>query len=191
MAEQGLSREGLERIFERIDDFNRRDPRGKELDYGRRMSACLARFAPEASEALQVAARAQHIGRWMIPRSDYPTDRAGYKRWRSDLGRLHADKAAEILAEAGWGEERIARVKSLLQKKMLKTDPECQTLEDIACLVFLEHELADFAPRHPENKIIHILRRTWLKMSERGRQAALRLPLAPELRALIDKALAE
>ncbi len=185
-----MSETRLEQALSRIDAFNRGDPEGKELLYSQRMSAWLGKLAPEASEALQIAARAQHIGRWTIPRDSYPRDRAGYKRWRTDLGRFHADKTAEILAEVGYDEELIARVESLLQKKMLKTDPECQTLEDVICLVFLEYYFADFAPQHSEDKVVNILRRTWIKMSDRGRHAALDLDIEPELRRLVEKALA-
>ncbi len=191
MAEPGLSESRLDRALERIDAFNGQDPHGKELDYGRRMSTCLAAFEPDASEALQIAARAQHIGRWTIPRNRYPKDRAGYKAWRTELAAFHAAKTAEILAEIGYGDELIARVKSLLQKKMLKTDAECQTLEDVICLVFLQTEFAAFAPQHPEDKIVHILRRTWIKMSQRGQKAALELEMPPELGVLLEKALGD
>ena len=190
MAESQLGDKQLQEALERIDAFNGKDPRRQELLYGQRMSAWLGKLEPKASEALRVAARAQHIGRWTIPRSSYPMDRAGYKRWRTELGKFHAEKAGEILLEVGYGEELIARVKSLLQKKMLKTDSECQTLEDVICLVFLEHYFADFASQHPEEKVIHILQRTLIKMSDRGRQAALELNLPPDLRRLVEKALA-
>ena len=181
-----------------IDEFNRQDPRTElvdgrpvpvELAYSRRMTAWLERLEPDASEELRLAARAQHIGRWRIPRDERPRDRHGYKEWRTDLAKLHAETVAELMREAGYGAESIARVGALVVKKGLKTDPECQTLEDVICLVFLEHYFAEFAPQHPEEKVIFILRRTWIKMSERGRAAALDLPLPPDLGALVGKAL--
>lgn len=49
----------------------------KELLYAQRMSQMQERYAPEASEAVRLAVRAQHIQRWKIPRSDYPMDRRG------------------------------------------------------------------------------------------------------------------
>ena len=182
--------EKLRRAIERIDAFNAQDPRGKELPYSRRMTAWLEKLEPGASEALQIAARAQHIGRWTSPRENYPMDRVGYKRWRTDLADFHARTTAEILREVGYDDDLIGRVESLLKKKNLKTDPECQTLEDVICLVFLEHYFAEFAPKHPEEKVVFILRRSWIKMSDRGRQAALGLELSPELGALVEKALA-
>lgn len=180
----------LDCAFDRIDAFNRGDPNGKELIYGRRMSDRLDQFEPGASEELRIAARAQHIGRWRIPRGNYPMDRRGYKAWRTELAKLHAQTAAEILRECGYGGETIERVSSLLQKKKLKVDPEAQTLEDVACLVFLEHYFAEFAAQHSDEKVIRILQRTWIKMSGRGRDAALKLPLTDHERSLVERALA-
>ena len=39
-------------------------------------------------------------------------------------------------------------------------------------------------------KVVSILQKTWAKMSERGHEAALALPLSPECLALVQKALA-
>jgi hypothetical protein len=178
----------------KIDEANSQDPNrvgGEpgEVVYSRRMSGWLLRLEPSAGEALQLAARAQHIRRWEIPRGKYPITRAGYHQWRTALYSFHADAAEKILREAGYGEEIVARVRSLLRKEKLKRDTEMQTLEDVACLVFLENYFADFAPKHDEEKVIGILRRTWKKMSERGHRAALALELPGEARRLIEKAL--
>jgi hypothetical protein len=154
------------------------------------MTGWLERLAPEASEPLRLAIRAQHLCRWTIPRSQYPMDRRGYHQWRTHLARFHAEKAGEILCEVGYDAATIARVQALLRKEGLKSDPETQLLEDVACLVFLESYFADFSRQHDEEKLITILRRTWLKMSPRGHQAALALDLPLEARALIEKALA-
>jgi hypothetical protein len=181
----------------RIDDANRDDPNRevhqgrehpRELLYAERMSAWLERLAPGAAEAVQLAARAQHIRRWEIPRDRYPMDRDGYRRWRTDLGKFHADTAGRILRGVGYDEATVERVGSLLRKEQLKTDADCQLLEDVICLVFLEYELADFAKKHDEEKLIHILRRTWKKMSPRGHQAALALPLPEGLRSIVERA---
>ena len=183
-----------------IDAANARDPNRTvvdrvksphELHYARRMSQWLARLEPGATEALRLAVRCQHLQRWMIPRSQYPMTRAGYHRWRTELARFHADRAGEILAEVGYDEITVRRVQALVRKEGLKTDPETQTLEDVACLVFLEDELGDFAARHDEAKVVNILVRTWGKMSQRGRDAALGLDLPPAQRALIAKALSQ
>jgi len=161
-----------------------------ELLYAQRMTEWLGRLYPDASEPLCLAARAQHIRRWEIPRDTYPIDRAGYHRWRTTLYTFHADTAERILREVGYDDATIARVRSLLRKERLKADPESQALEDVACLVFLESYFADFAAKHEDEKVITILRRTWAKMSEKGQAAALALPLAPAARTLVERALA-
>ena len=166
-------------------------PQAKELLYGRRMSACLAEVYPEASVELQLAARAQHLERWRTPRNSYPEGRVGYLTWRRDLKAFHAERAAEILRDLGFDETVIARVGALLRKERLKQDPESQALEDVACLVFLTHHFAAFAEGHDESKLVDILRKTWRKMSERGRQAALALPLEGRPLQLVQAALAE
>lgn len=176
--------------LEKIDAANSLDPLEKELLYSRRMTEWLNRLEPEASESLRLAARAQHIMRWKIPRSDYPMDRAGYHRWRTRLYDFHADAAAKILREAGYDDATIARVRSLIRKERIKSDPEMQTLEDVICLVFLENYFHEFAQDHDEQKLITILQRTWKKMSERGHAAALGLPMKAGDRAIIEKALA-
>ena len=152
------------------------------------MTATLDRFAPDASEAVRLAARCQHIRRWTVPRDTYPDGRDGYRRWRTDLARFHADTAAAILRGAGYGGDTVARVGALLRKERLKSDPEVQLLEDVACLVFLQHYLPAFAPRHDADKLAGILRKTWRKMSARGHAAALKLDLDPSLRQLVAQA---
>lgn len=163
----------------------------KELLYAQRMSERLNEFAPEASEALQLAARCQHICRWKIPRGDYPMDRKGYLRWRNDLQRYHAELAGKIMHKAGYAEDMIKRVQFLLQKKKLKRDPETQILEDVICLVFLEHYFADFAKKYPEKKLLEILEKTWVKMSEKGRTVALEIDFPDSVNPVIQKLLAK
>lgn len=181
----------------RFDRANAEDPRAetvdgvahpKELLYAQRMSAALERFAPEASEVVRLAARCQHVRRWTVPRADYPPGRAGYRRWRTERGRFHAETAGAILRAAGYGDDAVGRVQALLRKERLKADPEAQLLEDVVCLVFLRHYLAPFAARHEDEKVVGILRKTWRKMSDRGRAAARDVELAPEPRTLVDRA---
>ena len=183
----------------RIDAANAADPNRTaadgaqvphELHYARRMTQWLDRLEPAASEALRLAVRCQHLCRWMIPRADFPMTRPGYHQWRTTLARFHADKAAEVLRAVGYDAQTVGRVQSLVCKEGLKTDSETQTLEDVACLVFLEDELADFAARHEEAKVVAILRKTWGKMSPRGRDAAAALDLPSAARDLLTKALA-
>ena len=183
----------LEEALARIDAVNAEDPRRdrgepSELVYAQRMTGWLERLAPDASEELRLAVRAQHIARWRVPRERFPEGRAGYKRWRSECARMHADVAGEILAEVGYEGAAVARVRTLLTKQRLASDPEVQTLEDVACLVFLEHTFAGFAEKHERDKLVEIVRKTWGKMSERGRAAAAGLALPPELAAIVAEA---
>jgi len=173
----------------RFDAANAEDPDGEELVYAQRMSEWLEKFAPGASESLRLAARSQHIRRWEIPRNRYPMDRAGYHRWRNELAAFHAKTAGEILRGVGYDDATVGRVQSLLKKERLKEDPEAQLLEDVICLVFLEHYLPEFAAKHEEEKVIGILRKTWRKMSERGHDVAMKLPLDTESRILVEEAL--
>lgn len=177
-----------------IDTANAADPHSIEVAgamrpsghvYGERMSAALAALYPDASEALQLAARAQHLCRWKVPRRDYPEGRAGYHRWRNDLKRLHAQWAADILAANGYDEAMIARTGALIRKEGLATDPETQALEDAACIVFITYELEDFAAKHDDAKLVGILAKTWAKMSARAHEKALTLDLPPRIRRLL------
>ena len=157
----------------------------KELLYAMRMSEMLERYAPEASEAVKLAVRTQHIQRWKTPRSNYPMDKQGYLQWRTGLYKFHADTAGDIMKRTGYDDEMIARVKKIVGKKGLKVNPETQQMEDVVDLVFLEHYLSGFAAQHPEYdeaKWIPIIRKTWEKMSKRAHEFALsgkiRLPEA-------------
>ncbi len=162
----------------------------KELIYGQRMTQTLESFDQDASEALRLAARSQHICRWEIPRSSYPMDRVGYLKWREDLKKFHAAKASEILDSLDYDIETIERVSFLLQKKKLKKDEETQALEDIICLVFLTYYYEDFLSKHKNEKVIDILQKTWRKMSEKGQQAALKGSYSKKALDLIQQALA-
>jgi hypothetical protein len=187
----------------RFDAANAEDPsrelvagreHPKALLYAQRLTAMLARFVPEASEALRLAARCQHVQRRKIPRADYPMTRAGYHQWRTRLRDFHAALAEATLAEVGYDAAAIARVCSLIRKERLKTDVEAQALEDVVALVFLESYLAEFAAAHGdygEAKLVDILTKTAKKMSPRGRGAALTqidVPnaLAPVVRKAIE-----
>ena len=192
----------FQRAIRSIAEANGEDPNSevddgvaqpKELLYGMRMQRWVEALDPHAPEALRIAARSQHIRRWEIPRSDYPMDRKGYLRWRTTLYAFHADTASEILRAADYDEETIGRVRTLLQKRNLRTDADVQTLEDAAALVFPDHHLEDFLKRDDigEEKAIEIIRKTWNKMTERGHKAAAGLELAPASTALLEKALTD
>ena len=179
-----------------IDAANAQDPNResddgapKALRYAERMTQTLASLCPDASDTLKLAARAQHIKRWVIPRVTYPEGRQGYHQWCKALYQFHADQAAIVMREAGYGAEPIATVKSLLCKEGLASNPDMQALEDTACLVFLEHYFPAFAQQHDEAKVVSIVRKTWKKMSPRGHVAAQLLTFQEREGAMIEKAL--
>ena len=190
--------EKLVTVLAAIDALNESDPNKEFLDgktwarerlYSERMSARLALFCPTASEELQIAARAQHVQRWKSPRSDYPEGKTGYYRWRTDLGKMHAAVTASLMHESDYSENQIGRVQKLLTKQGIKQDKEVQLLEDVICLVFIEHYFLPFAAKHTESKVADIVKKTWKKMSDMGHAAALQLDLLGEARSILTKAL--
>jgi len=193
-----MSEQRIQQAIELIDQINQCDPvtelvdgvaQPKEWLYGIRMSECLAEFMPEASTALQIAARAQHIKRWSIPRSAHPLGREGYYKWRQSLGRLHAEEAMAIAVQVGCAEDEVQAIGRMLRKEKIKRDPQVQALEDVICLVFLKHYFSAFSEKHTPEKLIVIVQKTWAKMSEKGHDAALKLPFTANQQALLVKAL--
>lgn len=189
-------------VMAAIDGANARDPKTVEIDgravpaellYGRRMSAALAAMAPDAPELLRIAVRGQHIERWSSPRASYPAGRAGYLKWRSDLKDYHARRIGEIMTAAGYAPEEAARAGALVRKERLRTDPQAQTLEDVACIVFLAHYLDEFLGKTDADdaKLTRILAQTWKKMSPQGHAEAGRLDLPPHVLALLKRGLEE
>lgn len=188
MTTTGLEAGGdLDAALARIDDCHREDPAGAALGHARTVSDWVERLRPQASAGLRVAARAQHIRRWHVPRGSYPRNRPGYLRWRADLQTFHADQTEAILRACGFDGPFIERVRSLMHKQGLDHDPETQALEDALCLTFMERQLEAFSREQPEAKLQRILRRTWDKMSPAGQQAALSLRLPDEVRALLAR----
>ncbi len=161
----------------------------KELLYSQRISQKLLQFKPDASKALQIAARAHHICRWKIARDAYPMNRIGYLKWRETLKKMHADITAEILKEVGYEDEFIAHVSFLINKKLIKKNEETQTLEDVICLVFLDYYFEEFTEKHDHAKVIDILQKTWLKMSEEGHTEALKIKYSEKSLILIKQAI--
>ncbi len=161
----------------------------KELLYAQRMTRTLLQFKPDASKALQIAARAQHICRWKIARNEYPMDRVGYLKWRETLKRMHADITVEILKEVGYETVFTDRVSLLINKKLIKKNEESQILEDTICLVFLEYYFEAFAAKHTDEKVIDILKKTWVKMSDNGHAEALKIPFSDSSLTLVKQAI--
>jgi hypothetical protein len=165
----------LENVLLEIDAYNRKDPHGREFMYSDRLTQWVFTLNPAPSEALRIAARGQHIGRWKSPRDAYPMDRAGYLRWREDLKRFHADTVGQIMAKEGYAEYEIEAVRQIILKKNYKTNSDAQTIEDALCLVFLETQFEALKEKTPDAKMSDILKKTWNKMSEAGKKAALAL----------------
>lgn len=161
----------------------------KELLYSQRMTRTLLKFNPNASKAVQIAARAQHICRWQIARNEYPMDRVGYLKWRETLKKMHADLTAEILQQVGYDDEFVTRVKKIILKKLIKKNEESQLLEDTICLVFLDYYFDEFAAKHTDEKVIDILQKTWVKMSGKGHEAAMQIPYSEKGLVLVKQAI--
>ncbi|MBI2496656.1 MAG: DUF4202 domain-containing protein [Opitutae bacterium] len=187
------------RARELIDAAHAADPkrapdgRAAELVYADRMEAWVARLVPDASSLLRLAARCQHLARWSVPRATYPAGKAGYLSWRKSLYGKQAARARELLLAAGVPPAGAGEAAAWIAKTSLKTNPGTQALEDAACLVFLENEIADFAALHadyPAEKFTDIIRKTWRKMSPAAQSAALGLNLPPAIAALVRAAVA-
>ena len=175
----------IDRARALVDEVHAADPsrapdgRGAELVYADRMEAWVRQLVPDADELLRLAARCQHLERWSVPRDEYPMDRDGYNAWRRTLYDKQAERARELLLEAGVDPADADEVATWVAKKGLRRNPGTQALEDAACMVFLEHEIAGFAAKHPDytrEKMVRILDRIWKKMSPGAREAALALP---------------
>ena len=194
-----MSTSQLQQVFSAIDAINAQDPNStlidnseqpNELLYGQYMSACLNQYWPDANERLQIAVRAQHIKRWHLKRTEFDTGKAGYLKWRKELGKYHAQLTKGLMLENNYSEADAEQTACIIRKEKLKSNDDSQTLEDVACLVFLSHYFDAFAAKHTEEKIIRIVQLTWRKMSARGHEIALSLTLPDHLAAIVGKALA-
>lgn len=187
----------IEKAFALFDAYNSNDIHQdktddklipKEFLYAVRMTEKLYHYAPDASEAVRLAARCQHIGRWEIPRDSYPMDKKGYLQWRSQLALHHSKIAGDILEECGYDNQLIDNVKFLLQKKQLHQNPDTQLLEDVICLVFIQFYLEEFAQQHEDDKVVDILKKTMKKMSSQALVAAGKISVSNRVKKMIEKA---
>lgn len=168
----------LTAAFGLIDAANRADPTVEDgqpaaLLYGQRMSAELERLFPTASDVLRIAARGQHVERWLLPRGEFPEGRDGYLAWRREQARRHALRISAIMAEAGYDHAAQDRAGVLLRKEGLKRDPEVQALEDVICFVFLRWYFQPFAGKQAPDALLKIVEKTARKMSDAGRARVL------------------
>ncbi|MDR0808797.1 MAG: DUF4202 domain-containing protein [Gemmobacter sp.] len=177
----------LAAVLDAIDGANAADPTPEEgrpaaLLYGERMSAELARQVRDASDLLRIAARGQHVERWLLPRAAYPEGKEGYLNWRREQGRRHAERVAGMMADAGYDAAAQARIGVLLRKEGIKRDAEVQALEDVICFVFLRHYFAPFAAKHGADDLRGIVAKTARKMSASARiRALVEFTLPPDL----------
>jgi hypothetical protein len=196
---RGLTPEQLEAALAPIDRANAVDPNRVAWRGGSEPLAQLQgvlatdwvhRLRTDADPALLLAARAHHLRRWTVPRATYPAGRAGYLRWRKDLKQRHADELAEVLAPLALDPALVARAGRLITRVDLQTDPDARTVEDAACLVFLQLQLDGVAEAlADEDHVVEILRKTARKMSADGLAAAATIELSPTGAALLARAL--
>jgi hypothetical protein len=182
-----------------IDAANADDPetieirgerRPKEQTHAEMMTEWVRRLNPDAVDAQLLAARAHHLRRWSIPRASFPDGRPGYLRWRTALKKQHADEVGQLLQREGYEPDVVELVQRIVRKDGLKSDAMVQTHEDALCLVFLETQLLDLARDQGDDKTIEIIRKTVVKMSEQGIEAALALDLPADAVSLIGRAMA-
>lgn len=163
-----------------------------ETHYSQKMESYLSRRSPDASDVLKLAICGQHFRRWEVPRDQFPMTKIGYHSWRTHLKKRQAKLIGEILEQSGYSADDSKRCMALIEKEGLKQgEPEVQVLEDVACLVFLDDQFDEFKEKHDEEKIVTILKKTWVKMSKEGQNMALQIPMTEDCKALIVKALGE
>ena len=170
------------------------DGRPAELVYGERTEAWVLRLVPAAPPLLRLAARCQHLERWLVPRSTFPEGKAGYLTWRRSLYVKQAERARALLLEAGVPAAEAAEAATWVSKTGLKTNPGTQAIEDAAVFVFLENEISAFAAQHadyPREKFVDILRKSWRKLSPAAQQMAGTLTLPPGIAELVQEATAQ
>ena len=145
-----------------IDAANAADPthvdvRGERvalaLIHGRLATEWIERLVDDPDEILMIAARAHHLRRWELPRDSYPLGRPGYLRWRRDQKARHAKDVAAILEPCGYGPAEIEEVQRLIRRESVEG---AQDVEDAACLVFIETQLASLAERMDQIGRAHV-----------------------------------
>ena len=195
-----MSTARIEKVLEQFDSYNKQDPHSVTWDsiaypaeyfYALQLYEWVKKLAPQASEDLLLASRCQHIGRWKIPRNQYPPGKAGYYNWRNDLAKFHAETAGKLMTAAGYNEEEIKTVQHILLKENLRKDGVVQVMENALCLVFLQFQYEDFIAKHDDEMVIRILQKTWQKMTGPGREAALMLDFSEKGKKLMMMALGD
>ena len=131
----------LNKAFAAIDAANRADPtlengQPAALLYGLRMTAEIPKLFPDASDILQIAARGQHIERWLLPRVEYPDGLPGYLNWRREQARRHADRVGQIMLDAGYADPDAERVGRVAAQRRHQARRRCTGVgrRDLLCL---------------------------------------------------------
>ena len=180
-----------------IDAANSQDPvrltvdgvdQAKELVHADRVEHWVQMLDPDADELQLLAARAHHLRRWVVPRSDYPEGRAGYLRWRTDQKKRQSAEVGDILLANGYDADEIVRVGSIVAKRHLATDPVVQTHEDALCLAFLQLQFDALADQLGDDHMIEVVRKTVAKMTPAGVAAAGSIALSEHGAEILRKA---
>jgi hypothetical protein len=178
-----------------IDAANAADPTAVEvrgqrvalaLVHGRLAVEWIEQLVDSPRETLLLAGRAHHLRRWEVPRDSYPSGRAGYLRWRRDQKARHATDVAAILEACGYDTTEIEDVQRLIRRESVDG---AQAVEDAACLVFIETQLALLANRMDHDLLVEVIRKTARKMSDRGLELVASIPLGEAEHSLLSQAL--
>ncbi|KAF3930213.1 hypothetical protein ABW20_dc0103180 [Dactylellina cionopaga] len=190
------------RAKEIIDAAHREDPSGQEIIYADNVEKFLRILvAPREPSGVEViAGRCQHLRRFLHPRATYPAGKPGYLRWRRDLYTLQADYSTTLLSPLSLSTSELSEIHNAVAKKDLlnktKVHPTTSLLEDAAVLVFLSEEVEGFKQQHEEydeDKWAGIVKKTWRKLSDRGKEEAGKLlpGLEEGLKKVVERVVAE
>lgn len=160
-------------------------PRPLALVHGELAAEWVGVLSPDAGELVSLAARAHHLRRWELPRTQYAAGRAGYLQWKRDQRKRHAGDVGALLAGVGYEPDDIVQVQAMV----LRQGPGGQLVEDAACLVFIETQLAAVATQLDRDHLLDVIRKTASKMSPAALAAVSSMPLGEVERSLLVEAL--
>jgi hypothetical protein len=191
----GLSAQRFAAAVAAIDAANSADPGAVEvrgagprplaLVHGELAAEWVGVLSPDAGELVSLAARAHHLRRWELPRTQYAAGRAGYLQWKRDQRKRHAGDVGALLAGVGYEPDDIVQVQAMV----LRQGPGGQLVEDAACLVFIETQLAAVATQLDRDHLLDVIRKTASKMSPAALAAVSSMPLGEVERSLLVEAL--
>ena len=189
-----LSRARFDAAVAAIDAANADDPtrvmvRGTEqplaLAHGRIAAEWVVLLSPRVDDAVRLAARAHHLRRWELPRAQYEAGRTGYLLWKRDQRKRHAEDLGVLLAGVGYDADVITAA----QAAVLRQGPGGQLVEDAACLVFIETQLAAVAAQLDHDHLVQVVRKTAKKMSPTALAAVAQIPLGEAEHVVLAEAL--